>query len=216
MLSTADSHPSNVVAERGDAAEHEHWIHMYFRCCIHRLDTCEKRTTDIMPSVISGMVNLGQYFVHNMPVFRDALRKIIRSKVRWVARASSDAAQEHRSKITAMFARSESLADTRRRLAWSHLFNGDLSDRDVIQHVEHGCCKNLEDTAEKMCAEGLSWLLDNWVAWSRKSWTGHDEALDFVGGVEATDGLFSRGLQVATSSSAADGPCPGGDVANNT
>ena len=62
MLSTADSHGSNAGAEGADQFAHNGWRHAYIRCEIHRCDTAEARTTDLVPETVSGLVNLA-FFV---------------------------------------------------------------------------------------------------------------------------------------------------------
>ena len=62
VLSTADSHPSNMASERADQFIHKGWQHTYIQCEIHRCDTCETRTTELVPETVSGLVNLGVFF----------------------------------------------------------------------------------------------------------------------------------------------------------
>jgi len=57
-MTLADSHPSNIKAERAD----EHVLSQggvvstSFRCRVHRLDTCEKRLVELLPEVEAGMM----------------------------------------------------------------------------------------------------------------------------------------------------------------
>ena len=155
VMSTADSHQSNVGAELRDSVEHVGWTHMFFRCSIHRVDTCEKRTTDLVPKLVSGMVNLGLYFLHNMVELREKMREIIsESPVVWV-RDIPEEAKLRRQQLSNLFASGSSSASSdaaqQRRLAWRILFNGDLGS-DEIQHCcVDGCCKSVDDTKKK-CA----------------------------------------------------------------
>ena len=197
VLSTADSHQSNVGAEHRDAGEHAGWTHLFFRCSIHRVDTCEKRTLDLTARVVSGVVNLGLYFSSNMLELREKMRQIISEDVVWV-RDISESAKQRRKQVENLFASGSSSASSdaaqQRRLAWRVLFNGDLGE-DKIQHLETGCCKDLRDTVDKMCTLGMDMLCGRYTVWSRKSWTGHDDALDFIGALESTHRLLSRAVE---------------------
>jgi hypothetical protein len=150
ILSCADSHASNLAAERADLADDQGWHHVLCRCFIHRVDTAEKRSTDLILAIVSGLVNLGVFFSHNMSALRKEMKRIIRQNVCWVVDCS-DEAQEARDLLIRLFASDDasSTAAQKRGLAWGTLFNGDLRDPVRIQHVEKGCCADLEATKEK-------------------------------------------------------------------
>ena len=56
QLTLADSHPSNIKAERADAQleKTSGWKHTSFRCRMHRIDTCEKKSDWCLGSIRKG------------------------------------------------------------------------------------------------------------------------------------------------------------------
>ena len=53
---------ATAAAEGADEFVHIGWHHAYLRCEIHRCDTAETRTTDLVPDTVTSMVNLAVLF----------------------------------------------------------------------------------------------------------------------------------------------------------
>jgi len=216
VVSLADSHRSNIAAERVDAHEHAGWTHVALRCRIHRLDTCEKRVVDLCRSTISGMVNLGLYLTgFQRDEVMDKMRDIIRKELKiYVASPASTRARDRRAELQQVFMSSSCRrAAEQRRVVWDELWNGDITNESEIQHVCRGCCRDRDHAVEKMTGVGLDLLWSGRRQWSRKSWDGHDLAIDDVAVLQATHGLLSRAMAPDATSADARAPKPPTDAA---
>ena len=80
VVSTADSHSSNIIAEEADGNLFLGCAHEHLRCTRHRMDTCEKRCSDLVPRTISGVVNWGLWIAEHLAELRQEMANIIREK----------------------------------------------------------------------------------------------------------------------------------------
>ena len=106
VLSTADSHSSNIIAEEADGNLSPGCAHEHLRCTIHRMDTCEKRCSDLVPRTISGVVNWGLWIAEHLAELRQEMANIIREKpLRVLKPPLSGLATDHRADVRHVFAR---------------------------------------------------------------------------------------------------------------
>ena len=214
VLSTADSHGSNAAAEGADQFVHNGWRHAYIRCEIHRCDTAEARTTDLVPETVSGLVNVAVLFERKGHDLIVAFQEWIeRAPLRIYQGRPPAHVEATRALLIETFASSSDAEGTQalgpewkslesarksrtyRRLAWTTLFNGDLENHYALGHYEVGCCPH-GDTREKMRTVGVHWLTYVLHGWRRNDWLGHEAACEVAGGVAHTHGLLRHGVRI--------------------
>ena len=175
-----------------------------FRCSLHRARTCELNGLELMAEVESFLVNLPLLLRRKTNFLQTLQQQVLGWALEHVqifpGTPPADVVAYRQRLAHALFRQDETYmsdAALRRKVFFETLANGDLRNRDKLEHYCAGesCCpRGLLSLREKLRSTlGINCLLLPPPAlFSRRSWEKQEEVAAHILHIEATHGLLSR------------------------
>ena len=179
-IAETDAAPCNTRAERLWYNFHPLPL-LWLPCMCHRVHKIAEKVWALAPGLLTSLtrVLLVLRSSSNMCRLLDILRELVKKRCRRLPPEHTLTRQAVRFRHNALAlwsppdhkARKASLV----RCLASCLFNGDWQQQQTLDHICHGCCKDTQETGEKMMAylprlltslRGAGLCKANWVEWS--------------------------------------------------
>ena len=185
---TVDRYGANLKAERSILHDMQGWSKYTKPCDVHLAGQIQKKTTDLLESDISGLLNtaLSQMGAGTLHMLQENLRKTLKERLTIIYDAPPPEAHEFRTQVLDVFlpvdpALPQRALLTRRYLIMS-LFNGNWSSFEVEHYCAFNCCRDYDHCLEKFCILGVWALLGTKCPrWARNHWTNQTPAIGWGG-----------------------------------
>lgn len=196
-LAMTDGDAAIAKAERALAKKRTTVPTLHLSCDVHRLSSIGRRSSDIMASDVTGMIQVALSLGSAGAVqsFRRVLRQVLQRRLRIVTGAPGPRADDRRRALLNMFCPlvpGKGASVYRRRLI-SALANGDWGKSGCFEHYCNGCCRSAEDAEQKILT-----VLPNLVArqacpsFPRSRWTRAERTLRWLGLLWAMHNLLAE------------------------
>ena len=171
---------------------------------VHIIAQSNKAGMDVMQSDVSGLLSMAlcQTGSGTLATLRSTLGDLLVEELKVsYEMPPGGAIAEHRSAILGLFlpmphekaGGAGSVLLIQRRCVLACLFNGDLSEDEVIHFCPYGCCKDWADTELRFRVLAPWALLPHKAPrYARHKWTNHSAAVDWAGILSNFHGLLAR------------------------
>ena len=204
QLSTVDRYAANLKCERSIMHDDHSWTKFTKSCDIHIIAQVHLRTSGILDHDVSGMLHtsLAQHGAGALQSMRDILQAIFQSELEVIYDIPPQGRiATHRQQVHDLFLplgeasslEGFSCTTLLRRYILGTMLNGDLESGIISHYCTFGCCKDYEDTMNKMCSYVVWALLPGKLPRFAKSrWNNQDRAVQWCGLLAAHHGLMTR------------------------
>jgi len=174
------------------AKDYDGWSLLHLKCVVHRFSNIHTKAMSFMQGPIQHVIDVAQSlgFGFGMARFRRALRQVIEENFEFIeGPAPPEFAKEREPWLSVFFSGTSRQARLRRAIVES-LCTGQWSARKIA-HYCTGCCTNARHCKEKFAVFFVRCMVGAAPKkFPRDSWVGHDQPLDWIGGLACIHHLF--------------------------
>ena len=155
-----DDHGANHRSERASKKQYPGRAEIGISCDAHKKAQIITEGMKPIRPFDSQVVRLGLSFKGGLKAkIKTEMRLIILEQCRVMIDEVNIEADAHRKAIYDLYLGGNTPREQWRRKVVERLFNGDIRKRDVIEHIEKGCCKSPSHTRMLMCTIGVEALM---------------------------------------------------------
>ncbi|CAE7208256.1 unnamed protein product, partial [Symbiodinium necroappetens] len=200
-MAVMDSFGANFRVERAHASLHPKQKNLILACSVHKTATCNKKSMEIAPGLVSGVVQVGLALRDTGSVGRmqGLLQEIFWNDLEIVCEPEpAGEASQMREQLLDLYCPLRiggqlSVQNARRQYILRSMANSDWSSASIRHHCTFSCCSSPEDT-RRVFMTLVTWALipHNCPILQRKNWTGGERAYTWLGLLSNCWGLAAR------------------------
>ena len=191
----SDKAGSNILAERLLCKQRSSgWLLHHVSCEAHAVSTCIKRTMQLVPSQITGLLHAALSLRSGgaFELFKRSLLTVVRGRIRILYGSPTRAAQIYKRQAMMLFM-SDSSSNLMQKMIISSLPNGDWRNRSCIEfYPQHIGMASSVDAAQLLGSGIIHALCSHQPSiYPAHRWTGCDVSIDELAKLECIHGLLS-------------------------
>ena len=207
-VSTCDRYSANLSAEIGLQQDGflDGFVNVLFPCDVHKLHTCIRNANHCCDEDVSGLIHCGLTAgeVGATKTMRAILISILNDCLEIEhTQPPTIESDVFRQQIFDLHlplhgvTRAQKKMNEKRRFVLAYFLNSHLDSERIVHHCVRNCCLH-EEATRQLCAQYLVWSLlpHTMPTLSKKTWTGYNHVLSWVGILDGHHFLFQRMMEV--------------------